>query len=251
MTIDVSPVPLDDLLALRKLYRHEMNCQIIHDSLPGRGFGNTFQLRINGHLAGYGFVMGYQGEPKDLIREFYVLPAYRGAALKLFRRLIETSKATRIEVQTNDVLLTLMLYDLATKITSDRILFHDALTTSLSASGANFREVTELDKQRIFEHKVEAAGDWLLECDGTIVATGGIATHYNPPYGDLYMEVADAYRRRGYGSYIIQELKRVCYETGRIPAARCDVSNAGSRSTLEKAGLLPCARVLTGVLSGG
>src|SRR4051794_26396039 len=37
--------------------------------------------------AGYGFVMGYQGEPRDMIREFYVLPAYRGSALPLFRRL--------------------------------------------------------------------------------------------------------------------------------------------------------------------
>ena len=64
------------------------------------------------------------------------------------------------------------------------------------------------------------------------------------------MRVDAAHRRRGYGSYLIQELKRVCYETGHIPAARCDVSNTGSRSALQKAGLLPCARVLLGVLAG-
>ena len=68
MTIQVSPVPLEDVLGLRELYRQEMNCQIIHDSLPGPGFGNLFQFRIDGRVAGYGFVMGYQGEPKDLIR---------------------------------------------------------------------------------------------------------------------------------------------------------------------------------------
>ena len=89
-----------------------------------------------------------------------------------------------------------------------------------------------------------------VDFDLVVVATGGFLTHYNPPYADIYMEVDEAHRRRGYGSYLIQELKRVCYETGRIPAARCDVSNAGSRSTLEKAGLLPCARLLTGVLTG-
>jgi GNAT superfamily N-acetyltransferase len=250
MTIDVSPVPLEDVLGLRELYRQEMNCQIIHDSLPGRGFGNLFQFRIDGRVAGYGFVMGYQGEPKDLIREFYILPPYRGAALKLFRLLVETSEATRIEVQTNDVLLTLMFYDHATEVVSERMLFRDAITTNLAVPGVNFRQATDVDKQRIFDNQVDSVGDWLLECGETIVATGGFLTHYNPPYADIYMRVDAAHRRRGYGSYLIQELKRVCYETGHIPAARCDVSNTGSRSALQKAGLLPCARVLLGVLAG-
>ena len=101
MTIEVTPVPLEEVLPLRQLYRHEMNCQIVHDSLPGRGFGNLFLLRVDGRVAGYGFVMGYRGEPKDMIQEFYVLPAYRGSALAMFHRLIETSQARRIEVQTN------------------------------------------------------------------------------------------------------------------------------------------------------
>jgi hypothetical protein len=135
MTIDVSPVPLEDVLGFRELYRQEMNCQIIQDSLPGRGFGNLFQFRIDGRVAGYGFVMGYQGEPKDLIREFCVLPPYRGAALKLFRLLVETSEATRIEVQTSDVLLTLMFYDHATEVVSERMLFRDAITTNLAVPG--------------------------------------------------------------------------------------------------------------------
>jgi GNAT superfamily N-acetyltransferase len=250
VSIDVTPVPLEDVLPLRELYRREMNCQIVHDSLPRRGFGDLFLLRSDGRLAGYGFVMGYQGEPKDMIREFYVLPAYRGSALPLFRRLIEVSRARRIVAQTNDALLTLMLYDCAGEITSDTVVFADALTTSLAVTGAILREVADADKERIFEHKVEPVGEWLLVVDGGIVATGGIATHYNPPYGDLFMEVDEPHRRRGYGSYLIQELKRVAYETGKVPAARCNVANAASRATLQKAGLFPCARLLGGVLAG-
>ncbi len=62
------------------------------------------------------------------------------------------------------------------------------------------------------------------------------------------MEVDEPSRRRGIGGYLIQELKRVAYEMGRVPAARCNVTNAASRATLQKAGMLPCARVLAGVL---
>jgi GNAT superfamily N-acetyltransferase len=248
MAIDVAPVPLEEVLPFRELYRREMACQIVHDSLPGRGFGDLFLVRLDGRVAGYGFVMGYQGEPRDMVREFYVLPALRGSALAIFRRLVEASGARRVEAQTNDVLLTLMLYDCATGIASDRILFHDALTTSLSAPGAVFRAAAEADRGRVFEHRVEPVGEWLLEHGGAIVATGGIATHYNPPYGDLFMEVDEPHRRRGYGSYLVQELKRACYETGRVPAARCDAANAASRATLQRAGLFPCARILSGVL---
>jgi GNAT superfamily N-acetyltransferase len=248
MEIDVSPVPLEEVLPLRELYRREMHCQIVHDSLPRRGFGNLFLIRADLRVAGYGFVMGYHGEPKDMIQEFYVLPTLRGSALPMFRRLIEVSGARRIETQSNDVLLTLMLYDCATEITSDRVVFHDALTTNLTIPGCTFRAVTEADKERIFEHKVEPVGEWLVEHGGSIVATGGIALHYNPPYGDIYMEVDEPCRRRGYGSYLVQELKRASYEMGRVPAARCNASNAASRATLQKAGLLPCARMLSGVL---
>ena len=83
-----------------------MNCQIVHDSLPERGFGNLFLLRLDGRTAGYGFVMGYGNEPKDMVKEFFVLPALRGSVLPMFRQLVNTSEASRIEVQ-SDVLLTL------------------------------------------------------------------------------------------------------------------------------------------------
>lgn len=98
-------------------------------------------------------------------------------------------------------------------------------------------------------------GDWVIELDddgdtpGGIVAAGGFLCHYNPPYGDVYMAVAESARRRGFGSYIVQEIKRVCYEAGKRPAARCNPTNAGSRKTLQRAGFLPCGRLLVGAVA--
>jgi hypothetical protein len=43
MSIDVSPVPLEEVLPLRELY-----CQIVHDSRPRRGFGDLFLIRQGG-----------------------------------------------------------------------------------------------------------------------------------------------------------------------------------------------------------
>jgi predicted acetyltransferase len=58
------------------------------------------------------------------------------------------------------------------------------------------------------------------------------------------MDVVETERRKGFGSYIVQELKRVCYEIGKKPAVRCNADNLASRRTREKAGMLPCGRLL-------
>ena len=52
MKIAVLPATLEEALPLRELYRQEMNCQIVHDSLPRRGFGEMFLLRLDGRLVG-------------------------------------------------------------------------------------------------------------------------------------------------------------------------------------------------------
>lgn len=242
MEIEVSRVEAGDILPLRELYRREMHCQIVHDSFPGRGFSDAYRLCMGGRVAGYGLVANrhYPGT----VNEFYVLPGHRAAALPLFRRLLKVSQATGIRAQTNDRLLMLMLYDCAADIATDTILFEDGFTTHLPCPGGVLRRAA--DAGSLFDHRHEPKGDWVIESEGVVVATGGALFHYNPPYGDLFMEVHEPYRGRGYGSYLVQELKRICYEIGRTPAARCNVSNSASRRTMEKAGLLPCGRILFG-----
>ena len=249
MNVDVSLVTLEAIQSLRELYRQEMNCQIVYDSLHAHFFTDIYLIRVNDCVAGYGCVMSGESESRDLIKEYYVLPVHRCAALPLFRRFALASGAKAIEAQTNDTLLSLMLFDFASEFKSETILFRDATTTNLSIPGVTFRKVVETDRNGIFTHKLEGVGDWLLEVDGKFVATGGVYTHFNPPYGDVSMEVAEPFWRRGYGSYLVQELKRTSYEMGRIPAARCNVTNFASRATLQKAGFLPCARIVRGVIA--
>jgi GNAT superfamily N-acetyltransferase len=63
------------------------------------------------------------------------------------------------------------------------------------------------------------------------------------------MDVAEPFRRRGLGSFLVQELKRVCYEGGSVPAARCSPRNIASYLTLQKAGFVPCGNILNGSVS--
>ncbi|HXR40321.1 MAG TPA: GNAT family N-acetyltransferase [Terracidiphilus sp.] len=238
MDISAKPVTVKEILPWRDLYRRQMNCQIVHDSLhPREGWTQPYLLEVGGAVAGYGSVL--IGGPWTGTRtafEFYVLPEQQSRVFDLFACFLESSSANAMKAQTNDALLTVMLHLWAHNITSEKIVFEDKLTTHHAPDGVTFRRHETPDS------------DWALELDGAVVATGGILFHYNRPYGDIYMEVAEPFRRRGLGSYLVQELKRVCYEIGSIPCARCSTENIASRKTLQKAGFVPCAHILTGTL---
>ncbi|HVY71798.1 MAG TPA: GNAT family N-acetyltransferase, partial [Verrucomicrobiae bacterium] len=119
---------------------------------------------------------------------------------------------------------------------------------SLPANGAVFKRVTSEEESRAAIERRQGGGEWHLELNGETVASGGVLFHYNRPYGDVYMDVKEPFRRRGLGAYLVQELKRSTYEFGAIPAARCNPANIASRRTLLKAGFVPCAHILDGTV---
>lgn len=244
--ISAMTTDLDGIRTWRDMYRLEMGCQIVHDSIHARpGWTQEYLLCFGGTAVGYGSVAvggPWTGQPAAY--EFYVVPTQRLHLFDLFRALLAASGAISIEVQSNDVLATAMLHAFAPHVTSEKILFRDSLPTSHVPSGASFREPTAAEAPDVPVEQRRWRG--VVEVDGQAAATGGILFHYNRPFGDIYMEVAEPFRRRGLGSFLVQELKRVCYKGGHVPAARCSPSNIASQRTLQKAGFVPCGHILKG-----
>ncbi len=246
--VEVRRCEYKDVEVLRELYRAETRCQIWADSSLRRGYADPYLILLDGRLGGYGGV--YNKYDPGRLTEYFVMPFAREHALPMFRELLNVSKAIEIAAQTNIPLLLMMLYDCAHEIRTEKILFADTFTSVLPApSGASFRAATETELAEQEGRGAEVSSPWVVELDGKIVGEGGFLTHYNPPYGDVFMEVGEGARSRGFGSYLVQEVKRVCYNAGRVPAARCSLENVASRRTLEKAGLLPCGRILIGTLA--
>ena len=249
MELSAKAANVEDILPWRDTYRLEMDCQIIHDSIHSRpGWTHEYLLFAGEATVGYGSIaVGGPWKGKPTVYEWYVAPQYRSRMFDLFSVLLAVSGAIAVETQSNDPLLTVMLHTLAQNVTSESILFHDKLTTAHSPPGAVFRSATTADALNISPDQLKWHG--VVEVEGKVVATGGVLFHYNRPYGDIYMEVAEPFRRRGLGSFLVQELKRICYEGGNVPAARCNPKNIASRKTLQKAGFVPCGHILTGTIS--
>jgi GNAT superfamily N-acetyltransferase len=248
MPISTAPASDQEVLPLRVRYRAETNGQIVHDSLHTRaGWTKSILFQHGDRTAGFGSVaIGGPWKDKPTVFEFYLLPEARGRAFDFFEAFVAASDAHFFEVQTSDILLTAMLHTYGSDLQSEKIVFRDELTTSLLVQAAALKRVTsEEESLRCFEERA-GQSEWTLELNATPVGSGALLFHYNHPYCDVAMEIKEEYRERGLGAYLVQELKRIAYGMGGIPAARCDPNNIASRRTLQKAGLVPFAHIVIG-----
>jgi GNAT superfamily N-acetyltransferase len=194
--------------------------------------------------------IGGPWKDQPTLLEFYVLPEHRQRSFDLFEALLAECGARHMEIQSNDVLLAVMLHTYGEAVVSEKIVFHDAFTTTLPAGDAVLRPLTSEEDTRASQEQRQGGCEWRLEVAGAAAGQGGILFHYNRPYGDLYMEVNEPFRRRGHGAYLVQELKREAYRLGAIPCARCSPDNVASRRTLQRAGFIPFAHMLTAKVKG-
>jgi len=241
MGIEVIKTGLAEVRDFRVLFLHENNFEFIYNKCHDYGWADTYLFTIDGIKAGYGAVWGAnKREDRDAIFEFYLTPPFKKLASVVFSKFHAASGATIIECQSNDLLLTTMLYQFANEIQAEAILFEDHYRTHLSIPGITFEREAQQESSK---HDI---GGFVLKQNGAAVATGGFMLNYNIPYADIYMEVNENFRQKGFGSLIIQELKKEIYVMGRVPAARCNINNAASKATLLKAGFRVCGFILKG-----
>jgi GNAT superfamily N-acetyltransferase len=166
----------------------------------------------------------------------------------LFDAFRAVSRPAFIEIESSDTLLFALACTYARNLATESVVFHDHATTDLPANGAVLRCKTGRDEIARAIQERQGGPEFELELSGSIVAKGGFLFHYNRPYCDIYMEVSEGHRRRGFGAFLVQELKREAYALGAIPCARCNPGNVASRRTLQRAGFVPFAHILNGTL---
>lgn len=225
---------------LRSQFLAENNFQFIHNKCHEYGWADVYLFASGNQSLGYGAVWGkYRREDRDCIFEFYLKPPFREFADEIFNGLITISKPQWIECQSNDLLLSSLFFGNAVDIHAEAVLFAECYTSSLRLSGTSFRKNSAPDHPA-------GSGEYVLEHNGEAVASGGFLMNYNFPYADIYMDVKEDFRKQGFGSFIIQELKKEIYHAGRVPAARCNIRNLASKRALLKAGFTICGLLLAG-----
>lgn len=239
MKITVIKTSLAEISALQKLFLAESPFQFVYHKTHAAGWADTYLFTMDDIQVGYAAVWGKERrEDRDAVFEFYLLKPFRKLTDEIFSAFQKSSGVKYIECQTNDPLLSAILFDQTVNINVQAILFEDSFETKLKIAHTILRKNDSKDD----------GPDYVLEENGNIVASGGYVWNYNFPFIDMYYEVEESHRQRGFGSLIAQELKKEAYRMNRIPAARCNINNKASKATLLKAGMRICGHILIGTL---
>ena len=229
--------------SLRDQYLSTVNYQIRYDACHSRGWSDSWLIELGGSTIGYGSVKGLEElAHRNTLFEFFLLDKYSDQTTWIFEEFLSISGVSYLEAQSNDPVLRHLIYQFGTEICSEVLLWEDFTETKLSVNDVNFR--LKQPSEASLPNKSAGSEEYILQVGQEKVAEGGFLTHYNFPFADLYMEVESGARSQGYGSYILQEIKKECYRSGRVPAARCNIVNYASRKTLKKAGFRPCGYML-------
>jgi hypothetical protein len=223
--------------SMRRVFLQSHPFQFVHNKCHSAGWSDIYLFMHSGEPIGYGSVWGKDiRDNPDTIFEFYLKAPFRKYATNIFPEFIKISGVAFIECQTNDYLLAQMFFGHAKNIRAEAILFEDHFETHIIVEGVRFAK-----------HQVPSGDtEYQLELHDEVVATGGFVWNYNFPYIDLYYEVKEAHRNKGFGSLIVQELKKETYRQGHVPAARCNIDNIASQRTLIGGGMRICGHMLTG-----
>lgn len=236
--MEITPTTYSAIAHFRKTFLDEVNIQFVLDKCYRYGWADAYALYINQEVVGYGSVWGKdKREDRDTLFEFYLAPLHREKAEVCFVKLCSVSNVSFLECQTNDKFLYPLFKKYAFNVKTDAILFADHHTTHFQIPDVYLqkRESPNPDDcQYVLLRNTEEVGE------------GGFMLNYNFPYADIYYGIHEQHRRTGLGTYIVQELKAEIYKQNRVPSARCNPSNAASKATMLKAGMIVCGERLAG-----
>jgi RimJ/RimL family protein N-acetyltransferase len=233
----------EEIGELRELFLGENRFQFIHNKCHEYGWADVYLFKDGSEKIGYGSIWGTEKrEERDTVFECFLINSHKHLANDAYRHLVAVDGVRWLECQTNDPLLSRLFFEHAKDIQVQSLLFEDSYQTRIEKEGLSFRK--KEDKL----HHSDDSGAYVLENEQGTVATGGFMLNYNFPYADIYMEVEPGFQRQGYGSYLVQELKKEIYKQGRVPSARCNPDNLASRNTLRKAGFEICGALLLGAV---
>lgn len=236
--MEIKRTTYSTIAQLREAFLDEVNIQFVLDKCYRYDWADAYGFYINQELVGYGSVWGkHTREDRDTLFEFYVAPQHRDLEEQFFINFCHTSNVPYIECQTNDKLLYPFFEKYASNINTDAILFTDHHSTNFQGSGVHLQKCEQPNSDD---------NHYVLVKNAEEVGEGGFMINYNFPYADIYYSIHEQHRRKGFGTFFVQELKAEVYKQNRIPSGRCNPSNIASKATILKAGMIVCGERLSG-----
>ncbi|MBZ9622466.1 GNAT family N-acetyltransferase [Clostridium sp. FP2] len=218
------------------------------------GRSECYEIIYDEKVAGHFFV----NSSKTLV-QFHVLKGYYTCAAEIFEYVIKSDIVENAAVSTKEPEFLSLCLDYQKSVAADMYLFNDNKKIKYELDGfrnLSFRLAKTVDIATI-KNKCEVAFEgyhedlikndqlFVLYEEDSLLGIGEFRiSKSNGQFGDIGMIVAEEYRRKGVGTYIITKLKEHCYSKKLKPMAGCDITNTISKKTLEKSGFISNHRII-------
>jgi GNAT superfamily N-acetyltransferase len=266
--VEIVAAEREEVQRLRELFQREVNDIFLTERGFWWGWYEAHLIRCQGRAIGYGLVE-VETDYRQLM-EFYLLPVYRPDARAVQEQVLRQLSVTHMQTDTRREFQTLLFYDFCEQITAHDLFFRDRFSTHCEFPGLTFRRAANGDSAALFpvlhgpggapfemeseeelREWISSGLRWLLLDGAAVVGVGALFEDFNRPFAEVGMMVSPPFRRRGYGTFILQELKKECYRIGLTPASRCAWDNEASRRSHDRSGFLLSGRQLLGVVKNG
>ncbi len=191
---------------------------------------------------------------EHIILEFYLIDNYIPICEEIFKLILIKLSTRKAFCKSFDNIFLKCCITYQKRLKLEGVLFRDMIEKNVDLPHPNLylrigesKDFTQLSlfKEGFFENDgelkvfLDSKSLFCLLIDDEIIGCGIFSRIIkNRPDFDIGMVVHPKYRRKGFGTYIINHLKNYCLENNWRPICGCAIENIGSRRTLEKAGFI-------------
>ena len=250
---------VDELAGLKKEWLSSLTS-------PQDGMWESFRnSAINWGIVFDGEMIGYAsvGEGNQLL-QFYVSPKYLLNGELIFKEFIDEMKIKTGIVGTNNPSYLSMALNFVKELAVNTYLFRNTFEVNIDEKEGVIKACENKDIERIVNfccYSMGAPKEWLagyiggliekkeifsLEQAGEIIGTCEVRKSTTAPeFADIGMVVSPDFRRKGYGTYLLNKAKTIAIEWGKIPICSCEKDNVGSIKSISNCGFVSRYQLLS------
>lgn len=223
-----------------------------------RDYATQWKIMMNDEVIGYASV-----DDQNQLLQFYISPPHLAFGEMICSAFIQQEKISNALVGTNNPIFLSIALGLAVQIEAHTLLFELVVDVETAKKDGTIHACQSQDINRLVEFchlSMGAPKNWLegyltrliddqeinsLEIGESIIGTYEVRRNSTAPmYADIGMIVSPAYRKQGYGVFLLNQAKTTALEKGMIPICSCEIGNIGSQKAIHKCGFASRYRLI-------
>jgi predicted acetyltransferase len=209
-------------------------------------------IECDNKMIGYASI----GEGNQLL-QFYISPKYLLKGEVIFKEFIDTLKIKTGIVGTNNLVYLSIALNFVKELNVNTYLFRNNYEVNIDEKEGTLKEAQEGDIEKIVNfchYSTGAPKEWLTNYIGELIEKKELFFLKNrdeiigtceirksttaPEFADIGMIVSPDFRRKGYGTYLLNKAKTIALEWGKTPICSCEKENVGSLKSITNCGFV-------------